>query len=1045
MQRLVAIVFLTCFLLGNLSAQGIFTEYGQNRIQYKAFEWKTISHENIEIVYYGNDQKLAAHALEMAIRQLGVIENYLSYKYGGTMQILVFSNLSDYRQSNIGYNNPQMNSGGYLMIPNDESTVYFNGDYHYLKTQLTRAVCDIIMREMIYGGSLQDRFERVRSAALPVWFLQGLSQFLAESWSAETENRFRDAMSRHLFDNFNLLSNEDATLAGVGIWRYLVETYGAQAISTVVFIARYTHSAEAAIYFHTKRNMKEFLKDWKAFYQIECAPAPSENLPRGKASIPGRIAGLTPTAFSLSPDGNKVAIVTNDKGKFTVWIYDIRHKTVKHIYEGGRRVLNQIADYQFPKVKWNPGDKSLCILTYEHDRYQLLKLQHNKAQQLPADFSSFSGINDFGFNANGTEIVFSGVKNGEGNIWILNLNTREFSAITNDEYHDKSAIFGSDGSILFVSNRPVNDSVSAEISNANFNLFQYRQGNITALTKISGPSDISDLISYNHHLTGFISDQSGLCNAWIADSDSIGYLFGQTNYQRGILGQAIAPEAGVTAEMLLLNGRYVLFSGEIPENPLNESVSVSQLPWKRKIQNLDSFLKVRNLKNYNGPDFQDSMKRSVVDSTHGGYSFQTGFPRVDYLSNSETDSVKPDQNSFKKGRFFNSLQPEFLLSQSDNRQLGSYMQSNRIRHEALRNPVVMPYVKVSLSDVLRNYLIEAGVRASLDLMVTDYTTRFSLLKYRTDHDFSLSRHSRKFEETGGKLMQNLSVQGIYTASHPINENLRISLSAGIRRELLTVKGSEQAAFNIPDKNDVYGTGKFECIYDNTTALGLNRLSGIRLKGGLDMNYCVSKSKRPAVSNLYIDARFYLPVWKAVIWASRITSSYSLSQGKVAYYLGAVENWTSKTQFANPYWLNGSEYVFQQWVCNLRGFSRGIRVGSNFTLLNTEIRLPLVLMISHKPLESEFLKNFTITGFTDIGTAFIGKSPADPNNPFNTVYYNTPNYNMAVTAQRNPWVYGVGWGVRTRLLGYYIKYDRAVGYADRIWNKPMNYLSLGFDF
>ena len=103
------------------------------------------------------------------------------------------------------------------------------------------------------------------------------------------------------------------------------------------------------------------------------------------------------------------------------------------------------------------------------------------------------------------------------------------------------------------------------------------------------------------------------------------------------------------------------------------------------------------------------------------------------------------------------------------------------------------------------------------------------------------------------------------------------------------------------------------------------------------------------------------------------------------------------------------------------------------------------MIYRRPLASEFLKHFTLTAFADAGCAFTGKSPADMGNPYNTQYLNTPNYTMSITSRRNPWILGAGYGVRSRILGYFVKYDKARGWQEGRWKRTMHYLSVGLDF
>jgi hypothetical protein len=288
------------------------------------------------------------------------------------------------------------------------------------------------------------------------------------------------------------------------------------------------------------------------------------------------------------------------------------------------------------------------------------------------------------------------------------------------------------------------------------------------------------------------------------------------------------------------------------------------------------------------------------------------------------------------------------------------------------------------------------------------------------------------------LRQHISTQANYTLSYPFNEKCRMTLNAGGREEYNTVKASETQTLNIPDVIQYFYTGRAEFIYDNTVSLGLNMMSGLRLSAGLDMMNQTKSNLQ--VSNLFADFRYYLPVYRKIIFANRFTGAYSLGNAQVAYYLGAVENWTVKDQFGpNTRSLSGNEYLFQHWVCNLRGFSRGVRMGSNFMLLNSELRIPVVQTLITKPID------LTFTGFADAGTAFIGRSPSDPENPFNTVQFSTPNYDISITSQRNPYVLGLGYGVRTRFLGYFVKYDHAWGYIEKTWQKPMNYLSIGFDF
>ena len=80
--------------------------------------------------------------------------------------------------------------------------------------------------------------------------------------------------------------------------------------------------------------------------------------------------------------------------------------------------------------------------------------------------------------------------------------------------------------------------------------------------------------------------------------------------------------------------------------------------------------------------------------------------------------------------------------------------------------------------------------------------------------------------------------------------------------------------------------------------------------------------------------------------------------------------------------NTQNFVFQALASNMRGFDQNIRNGSNFAVVNTELRVPIFKYLWNAPIKSDFFKNFQVIGFADGGTAWNGWSPYSENNSFN---------------------------------------------------------------
>lgn len=114
-------------------------------------------------------------------------------------------------------------------------------------------------------------------------------------------------------------------------------------------------------------------------------------------------------------------------------------------------------------------------------------------------------------------------------------------------------------------------------------------------------------------------------------------------------------------------------------------------------------------------------------------------------------------------------------------------------------------------------------------------------------------------------------------------------------------------------------------------------------------------------------------------------------------------------------------------------------------MQNEILLQPFKQLRQKIIKQHFYESLTLYGFLDIGTAFIGNSPANPMNPFNTIVVNTPNYWMSITSKRNPYLVGTGLGVSANLLRTPIRYELAFGLKEGKLMPPIQQVCMSWFF
>ena len=163
-------------------------------------------------------------------------------------------------------------------------------------------------------------------------------------------------------------------------------------------------------------------------------------------------------------------------------------------------------------------------------------------------------------------------------------------------------------------------------------------------------------------------------------------------------------------------------------------------------------------------------------------------------------------------------------------------------------------------------------------------------------------------------------------------------------------------------------------------------------------------------------------------------------------MGGVDNWIlARFDIGTPIDFE-QNYAYQTLATNMRGFSQNIRNGNNFVVLNSELRFPVFSYFTNSPINMRFIRDFQIVAFADLGTAWTGWNPYSPSNSLYNTYITDGNLNISVTEMKEPIVGGIGFGLRTTVLGYFIRGDVAWGIQDwHLIKGPRYYLSFNLDF
>ena len=362
--------------------------------------------------------------------------------------------------------------------------------------------------------------------------------------------------------------------------------------------------------------------------------------------------------------------------------------------------------------------------------------------------------------------------------------------------------------------------------------------------------------------------------------------------------------------------------------------------------------------------------------------------------------------------------------------------------------------RVGTSDLMEDQKFVGGIRFGTNLSDKDVFFTYQNLRKRFDWGLTYYRSNvSNFFNTSFNTMLYTNLYQV-NVTYPFNEVKSLRATVGLRTDRGVLRSYDNNS-GLPDPNALkyndtlskYIVSRLEYVHDNTISPTQNIWNGLRYKIYLDVNMPTLNTalgNGKATMNLGFDGRYYHKIYRNFIWAGRAAGDFSWGGQKILYYLGGVDGWISP-KFNNNQPAADQSYAFQSLTLNMRGYNQNIANGNNAVVINSEFRFPVFSTLINRPINNAFLRNFQLVQFLDLGTAWNGKYNGIKRPGEVITAPNTPVLVRIDAGGLGPFAGGYGFGVRSTLLGYFMKLDAGWPMKGIFLGKPVWYFSLGFDF
>ncbi len=435
--------------------------FGRNRVQYRDFDWRIYHSTHFDVYYYTAEEHQLKKAVSLAESAYDELSRVFDYQIQEPTPLIVYQTHSAFLQNNIILNGVPEGAQAFaspvlfrMVLPLDLPDAEL---LSLIKHELTH----IFQYHILFRGKLG----RGLRSSPPQWFIEGGASYFANDENAADKKYMIDAVVNDRIPSVRTQGGGFlAYRFGHAVFDFIEERWGQEAVLDLMYELRNTLGARIgrAIERTFRMDVEDFDAEFRRWARQRYLPKLLETGEPGDFGKPFRLEpGVRGQEVSpaASPSGDLLAAVTTDKQEVDVSIFDTqKRRRLKVLTKGldtqikwivaqsltyGRRTGRDLAfspdgNYLAAFGRRESGHSLLIIDVLNGGLDQIIDMDIEQ-QLAPA------------WHPDGRHIAFSGNKNGQFDIFVIDTETFQIENITNDELHSSGPVFSPDGRWLFYS------------------------------------------------------------------------------------------------------------------------------------------------------------------------------------------------------------------------------------------------------------------------------------------------------------------------------------------------------------------------------------------------------------------------------------------------------------------------------------------------------------------------------------------------------------------------------------------------------------------
>lgn len=431
--------------------------FGKNKITGQRFDWHVHRTEHFDIHYYPSEAKLVPLMASIAEEAYEKHSEDFDHELQDRTPLILYKSHRDFQETNIILQELHEGIGGFAELFKHRVVIPFTGSIAAFREVIFHELIHVFQYDIIYQKPHMRIYSGEFLYSAPVWFIEGMADYFAEDNDAIGEMVLRDASINNnilplpQLHNFNRLSSPfiGYKLGQLAV-AYLCETYGREKIADILQGLRQSRTKDLDRVFREVLgiSLEDFDKAWRQTVRKRYWPLIQDR------ELPDLIAkNLTAEAkYShnikpvWSPSGDIVAYVTGNDGFLEIVLMSAKtgeplHRITKKFFRNKYEEIRTDFSGFGRSLAWAPdGDRIAFVAKHHHANYlievDILTREITHYFKLAYENVEFDSISSPDYDGDGERIVFSALKEGQTDLFVINLSTGEVTPLTDDVFND---------------------------------------------------------------------------------------------------------------------------------------------------------------------------------------------------------------------------------------------------------------------------------------------------------------------------------------------------------------------------------------------------------------------------------------------------------------------------------------------------------------------------------------------------------------------------------------------------------------------------------